>query len=564
MTRPAAAPEREGLRQAMAWLHTWSGLVLGWLMFAIFLTGSLSFYRQEISLWMRPELQAGYSPGQPPSAQALQAAQRTAAQAAQWSLHLPDERDPTLTLQWRPSGEQQRPQTLRLHPQTGEVLTPRETMGGDFFYRFHFELRTAQNGRWVLQGRWVVGMATLLMFIALLSGIVTHRRIFKDFFTLRPGKNAQRAWLDAHNLSGVLVLPFYLMITFSGLMIFHSLYLPAGIAAAYPGPSGNDAAHYFAQLRGEPTDLRQRTERGTPAQPLGELNLAHWLAASTQRSTHPIALLQAYRNPQGQPMVEAVVTDHARLQYRPERLVWDLRSGTLAHHLDAAGPAVRTYGVLYGLHMARFAGSGLRALLLLLGLLGCLMIATGLVLWTVKRSTRAQAGARRGATPPATPAFRPWGERLVAATNMAALGGLPLACAAYLAANRLLPTQWPDRPDAELACFFAAWGLALAWALGSRLLRPQRWGWPVLMGLAGALWAALPLISAFTTPAHLGHTLAQGAWPWALADLAFACTGLALLGVAHKLRPRPAAAAQCAPRTQGADLPPAPSAAPGG
>ena len=237
MSHPAAA-ERVSLRQAMAWLHTWSGLVLGWLMFAIFLTGSLSFYRQEISLWMRPELQAGYSPGQPPSAQALQAAQRTAAQAAQWSLHLPDERDPTLTLQWRPSGEQQRPQTLRLHPQTGEVLTPRETMGGDFFYRFHFELRTAQNGRWVQQGRWVVGVATLLMFIALLSGIVTHRRIFKDFFTLRPGKNAQRAWLDAHNLSGVLVLPFYLMITFSGLMIFHSLYLPAGIAASKKASTG--------------------------------------------------------------------------------------------------------------------------------------------------------------------------------------------------------------------------------------------------------------------------------------------------------------------------------------
>ena len=68
----------------------------------------------------------------------------------------------------------------------------------------------------------------------------------------------------------------------------------------------------------------------------------------------------------------------------------------------------------------------------------------------------------------------------------------------------------------------------------------------------------------FTPPAPLAHTLSHGAWPWALADLAFACTGLALLGVAHKLRPRPAAAAQCAPRTQGADLPPAPSAAPGG
>ena len=85
MSHPAAA-ERVSLRQAMAWLHTWSGLVLGWLMFAIFLTGSLSFYRQEISLWMRPELQAGYSPGHQPSRQALLAAQRAAAQAPQYGL----------------------------------------------------------------------------------------------------------------------------------------------------------------------------------------------------------------------------------------------------------------------------------------------------------------------------------------------------------------------------------------------------------------------------------------------------------------------------------------------
>lgn len=32
---------KEGFRQAMAWLHTWTGLIFGWLLFAIFLTGTL-------------------------------------------------------------------------------------------------------------------------------------------------------------------------------------------------------------------------------------------------------------------------------------------------------------------------------------------------------------------------------------------------------------------------------------------------------------------------------------------------------------------------------------------
>ena len=41
-SRTTHQPEQEGFRQAMSWLHTWSGLILGWLLFAIFVTGTLS------------------------------------------------------------------------------------------------------------------------------------------------------------------------------------------------------------------------------------------------------------------------------------------------------------------------------------------------------------------------------------------------------------------------------------------------------------------------------------------------------------------------------------------
>ena len=42
-------------RQSMAWLHTWVGLLLGWLLVAIFITGTSAYFRQEITLWMEPE-----------------------------------------------------------------------------------------------------------------------------------------------------------------------------------------------------------------------------------------------------------------------------------------------------------------------------------------------------------------------------------------------------------------------------------------------------------------------------------------------------------------------------
>ena len=44
------------LRQSMAWIHTWLGLLAGWILFAMFLTGTASYFRPKITQWMQPEL----------------------------------------------------------------------------------------------------------------------------------------------------------------------------------------------------------------------------------------------------------------------------------------------------------------------------------------------------------------------------------------------------------------------------------------------------------------------------------------------------------------------------
>ena len=47
---------KDGLRQSMAWLHTWTGLLAGWILFLVFCTGAASYYKDEITLWMKPEV----------------------------------------------------------------------------------------------------------------------------------------------------------------------------------------------------------------------------------------------------------------------------------------------------------------------------------------------------------------------------------------------------------------------------------------------------------------------------------------------------------------------------
>ena len=77
----------------------------------------------------------------------------------------------------------------------------------------------------------------MLMLVAVFSGVITHKKIIKDFFTFRPGKG-QCSWLDAHNVVSVMSLPFFVMITYSGLVFFLYQYMPAGRDVVYgSGPT---------------------------------------------------------------------------------------------------------------------------------------------------------------------------------------------------------------------------------------------------------------------------------------------------------------------------------------
>lgn len=53
-----AAPEQRALRQTMAWAHGWLGLIAGWILFTMFLTGTSAYFRPEITKWMQPEIHA--------------------------------------------------------------------------------------------------------------------------------------------------------------------------------------------------------------------------------------------------------------------------------------------------------------------------------------------------------------------------------------------------------------------------------------------------------------------------------------------------------------------------
>ena len=184
---------KEGFRQAMAWLHTWAGLIFGWLLFAIFLTGTLAYFKGEITHWMQPEVPAHAVDDARSVAVAQSYLEQHAPTAARWFIGLPNSRDPGLSVMWQDKVDPGRRGNFiekMLDPVSGEQLQARETMGGEFFYRFHFQLQMPHP--W---GRWLSTIAAMVMFVALITGIITHKKIFKDFFTFRPRKG-QRSFIE--------------------------------------------------------------------------------------------------------------------------------------------------------------------------------------------------------------------------------------------------------------------------------------------------------------------------------------------------------------------------------
>jgi uncharacterized iron-regulated membrane protein len=493
---------KEGFRQSMAWLHTWSGLLVGWILFAVFATGTAAYYREEISLWMKPELHSlAAQPVAPDVAtrRGLDYLAKRAPQAQRWDMTLPDARNGTLRLSWidpTPPGETPNPrrrrQSATLDPATGAVTAAaRDTRGGDFLYRFHFDLHYMS----AIWGRWIVGFCAMFMLVAIVSGIITHKRIFKDFFTFRP-KKGQRSWLDAHNASAVLALPYHLMITYTGLITLMFMYMPWGVQAHYPGNPNAFYAEVFPSR--QPANVT-RTGTGAPFADVGAMvaqSTARWDGDPPGRVTITLP---------GDPAGTVMLTrdNGNRISATSsDTMTFAASSGAmLSETRDDARPAVQTRGVMYGLHAATFAQPLLRALFFLSALAGCAMVATGVVLWAVKErqkyAKRIAAGGRVG-----------FGVRLVDGLNIGAIAGIPIAIAAYFWANRLLPAPTPDRAATEILIFFIGWGVSLA----AGLIRPTRRMWIAQMGLAAAMWMALPVLNAFTSPSTIVGNAIAGRW----------------------------------------------------
>ncbi|WP_230657336.1 PepSY-associated TM helix domain-containing protein [Psychrobacter sp. I-STPA10] len=515
---PKWQPKPKGYRQIMSEVHTWFGLLLGWLLFTIFIMGTVSYFNDDLTAWMQPEIapliqtttaqttiqsstqssllsntQSSISPPSPTQSLtskidsvtayglAIQHLQATHPNATSWYIANLDnyqrlEIDAEIADDYL---------EYQFDTQNQTLYHPRETEGGNFFYRMHFDLHYLPT----IWARLIVGFAAMMMLIAIITGIIVHKKIFTDFFTFRWGKG-QRSWLDAHNGLSVLPLPFHIMITFTGIITLITLYMPWSIVV-----SGIDKEQAYQQLYSyraadtEATDLQ-----ATPMTDVTAL-IAQTKADWQQRNPdYDISRIRINHPNTNQSLIMIDGKTDKQLADISIFRIYDGKTGILQQQSDPPPMAVTTQAVMVGLHAGRFSDYWLRWLYFLLGASGCGMIATGMVLWTVKR--------RRQLTNPDKPYFGFW---LVEKLNIATLVGLPLAMVGYLWLNRLLPIDMNARADWEVNGFFIIWGVSLIMAM----MTPNRYAWRAGLSLVATLLLLTPIMNAITTNRGFIHSISQ-------------------------------------------------------
>jgi uncharacterized iron-regulated membrane protein len=512
-----------------------------------FFFGSLSVFDREIDRWAIPSTRFAAMPM--PSFDKVLRPQFEAMQPSQQSLDhlrehagvaLPDRFDtvrswsaytthrdpvPSLSASWEvPHAKSPELEAWAQHaidPRTGHLL-PQDQLkiGSQFFYPMHYGLHLEWQGL----GVWIVGLAALVMLVALVSGLVLHRKIFREFFTFRPWKSTQRSVLDLHNMTGILAFPFHFMFAYTGLLIFVGIYFP------------------LAQTQLKPLhELHERMEEGETGLPLLRSGQPAPLASvdamvqeakrrwAARDMAGEVGLLQVLHVGDANSYVSVFRAGCDRVALLGEGIHFLASTGEVVHEDPPRTVVSGISEFLVGLHLQHFEHWLLRWLYGLGGLMGCVCLATGYVFFVEKRKAKHEKAGDSGV-------------RWVDAFAVTTVTGMLIATVGMLVANRAIPENLPNKGSWEQWAFWSLWLLAMVHAflrgIGAAPGRVNP-AWREQCAMLSALSVAAVLLNAVTTGDHLLKTLFMDRyWPVAGVDVSLLATAGVAGWTARKLARR--------------------------
>lgn len=259
---------------------------------------------------------------------------------------------------------------------------------GEFLYRLHFLAQLNQVIPFrigVPFGYMLAGIVSLIFLFALITGLLLHwDKLVSNFFTFRPWNKWKTVWTDLHTVLGVIGFPYQLVFAVTGvILIFNSFLIVPYTKLFY---KGNEEKIYKDLGFGIKSDFAY-TYQPLKSQP----NLDSLVAVVENKWKSGKLSLVAIRNfgdanmhviIQGKPRAADQMNGQGEWVYR----VRDKRVISERSPMAPAGYFNTFRGMIYHLHFGDYGGRPLRVIYFVLGILGCVVINSGVMIWLVARA----------------------------------------------------------------------------------------------------------------------------------------------------------------------------------
>lgn len=498
--------------------HSVTGIVIGLGLFVIFFAGAFALYRGELHAWADPGLRTS---GTQLSADAITQPLLGDAPPAQGT-------DVQVTFPLRdrtyyfvryetPEGDSTRSLQAYVNASTGETFEPTvenhvgRSALSEILYDLHF---FGQAGIW---GEIVSGLISVFFLFAVVSGIVIHlRKLPKDWHTFRPRSKLRTKLADAHNVLGLVGLPFAAMYAITGAFLALLVILLAPtVLVVFDG----DRSKVDALVAG--LDLPTHELTGERAEMLPFETYASavpdsWDAHGIETTT---IIVHGWEDEAGVVVVYGA-TDNM-LTAAP-RAALDASTGDVlaASNVPTASPLGGTGAAITNLHYGRLGAPVAKVLFFSLALTTSAVILTGNVLWVLVRR-------------PKDPRATPWLHWVLARLTVGIGCGLVAAVPLLFLTTAVLPLDLPSLQLWEHVALFGSWlAFTIAAFFGASAVGAARWQ----LALAGALSLLVPVASGFNGAAPW-VSVANGWWGLLTIDLGFVLMGIALGWTVLRLTP---------------------------
>lgn len=508
-------------------IHTWTGILCGMALFIAFYAGALTVFKAPLTQWASPP--AAHEAVPLANAEALIA--RTLAArpevARDFTLQLQEVPASSARLVWRVAGKNAdehdgggaRHYEARLDANGMATAEERHPLRlGEFIDTLHRVVGLPVDND---PNRWFMGVVSLLYALALVSGIIlVSPTLVRDFFALRVGRNLKRLLLDAHNVVGIVSLPFHLVMALTAVVFaFHDeIYLL------------QNRFLYDGNLPAIMQGARKPAEAGVPRHPADMLApqelIARVRAVAPGFTPDSLQYLQVTG---ARAVVRVWGKDSGAIQPRARGgfAAIDPYSGKILSQDFLPGrqsTAALVVSSFFALHMAAFGGTAVQWMYFVLGIGGAWLFYSGNLLWIESRRRKAQGleGAQLG-------------ERRDVRIMAALTAGICLGSVCGISAT-LVATKWLVHlglaPDGWYApIYYATFFACIGWSF----LKGEDRAPVHLLYLAAALTLAMPVSTAVLLNAPDLASLAIGDMRTLTVDLSAFVGALGLAAMAAAL-----------------------------